>query len=48
VACELIAEGEWKGTGVLGPEAFSADVFLDLLVEHGVGWTLEERTPSPR
>ncbi|MCU1361497.1 MAG: saccharopine dehydrogenase-like oxidoreductase, partial [Ilumatobacteraceae bacterium] len=31
VAVELIAEGEWKGAGVKGPEAFSADPFLALL-----------------
>jgi saccharopine dehydrogenase (NAD+, L-lysine forming) len=46
VACELIAEGVWTGAGVMGPEAFSADPFLDLLPAHGVGWSLEERTPS--
>ncbi len=46
VACELIAEGVWTGAGVMGPEAFSADPFLDLLAAHGVGWSLEERTPS--
>ncbi len=46
IACELIAEGIWNGSGVNGPEAFSADPFLDLLPAHGVSWTLEERTPS--
>ena len=46
VACELIAEGVWSGAGVMGPEAFSADPFLDLLQVHGVGWSLQERTPS--
>ena len=46
VACELIADGTWSGAGVMGPEAFSADPFLDLLPVHGVSWTLEERTPS--
>ena len=46
VACELIAEGEWKGAGVMGPEGFSADPFLDLLPVHGVSWSLEERKPS--
>jgi saccharopine dehydrogenase-like NADP-dependent oxidoreductase len=45
VACELIADGAWSGAGVMGPEAFSADPFLDLLPVHGVSWTLEERTP---
>ena len=45
VACELIADGAWAGAGVMGPEAFSADPFLDLLPVHGVSWSLEERTP---
>ena len=28
VALEMMATGEWKGEGVKGPEAFSADPFL--------------------
>lgn len=47
VALELIATGEWSGVGVLGPEAFPADPFLDLLNEHGVPWAIEERHLSP-
>ena len=43
VALELMADGEWKGDGVLGPEAFDAVPFLDLLGEHGVAWAMEER-----
>jgi saccharopine dehydrogenase (NAD+, L-lysine forming) len=31
VALELIANGTWKGSGVLGPEAFDAMPFLQLL-----------------
>lgn len=31
VALELLASGEWTGSGVLGPEAFDAVPFLDLL-----------------
>ena len=31
VALELLAEGAWQGAGVLGPEAFDAVPFLDLL-----------------
>ncbi len=46
IACELLAEGVWSGAGVLGPEAFAAEPFLDLLPEHGAGWSLEERAPS--
>ena len=44
VALELIAAGEWKGAGVLGPEAFDAVPFLDLLPDYGAAWRLEERT----
>jgi saccharopine dehydrogenase-like NADP-dependent oxidoreductase len=35
IALELLAEGVWEGAGVLGPEAFDAVPFLDLLAEHG-------------
>jgi saccharopine dehydrogenase-like NADP-dependent oxidoreductase len=45
VALELMATGAWSGAGVLGPEAFPADPFLELLVDHGVPWGLDERTP---
>jgi saccharopine dehydrogenase-like NADP-dependent oxidoreductase len=46
VALELLAEGVWKGNGVLGPEAFDAAPFLALLGEHGVSWRCEERPPA--
>ncbi len=45
IALELIATGAWKGAGVLGPEAFDADPFLELLNDYGSPWSLEERTP---
>jgi saccharopine dehydrogenase (NAD+, L-lysine-forming) len=35
VALELLDRGEWKGAGVLGPEAFPPRPFLDLLGEYG-------------
>jgi saccharopine dehydrogenase-like NADP-dependent oxidoreductase len=35
VALELLDEGTWKGTGVLGPEAFPPEPFLDRLAELG-------------
>jgi saccharopine dehydrogenase (NAD+, L-lysine forming) len=38
VALELLAKGVWKGAGVLGPEAFDAVPFLDLLTEYGSPW----------
>jgi saccharopine dehydrogenase (NAD+, L-lysine forming) len=35
VALELLDRGVWKGTGVLGPEAFAPKPFLKLLGEYG-------------
>jgi saccharopine dehydrogenase (NAD+, L-lysine forming) len=45
VALELIASGTWSGSGVLGPEAFDAVPFLDLLGEHGSPHGIDDRTP---
>jgi saccharopine dehydrogenase (NAD+, L-lysine-forming) len=42
VALELLASGAWSGTGVLGPEAFDAVPFLDLLRDHGSPWGMRE------
>ncbi|GHE44130.1 MULTISPECIES: saccharopine dehydrogenase family protein [Streptomyces] len=43
VALELLATGAWSGAGVLGPEAFPARPFLDLLTEYGSPWGLREQ-----
>ncbi|MFE3453062.1 saccharopine dehydrogenase family protein [Nonomuraea sp. NPDC059194] len=43
VALELVARGTWKGEGVLGPEAFDAVPFLDLLNEYGSPWGMREQ-----
>jgi saccharopine dehydrogenase-like NADP-dependent oxidoreductase len=42
VALELLATGRWRGTGVLGPEAFDAVPFLDLLTAYGSPWRMRE------
>ena len=42
VALELLARGTWSGSGILGPEAFEAVPFLDLLTEYGSPWGLRE------
>ncbi|WP_433511362.1 saccharopine dehydrogenase family protein [Nonomuraea sp. CA-143628] len=42
VALELLARGAWRGAGVLGPEAFDAVPFLDLLTEYGSPWRIRE------
>jgi saccharopine dehydrogenase (NAD+, L-lysine forming) len=45
VALELLDRGEWKGTGVLGPEAFPPAPFLALLGEYGSPHGVLEKTP---
>ena len=51
VALELLADGAWSGTGVLGPEAMPPKPFLDLLAApkpegYGSPWGIEDRTPE--
>ncbi|HEY0259363.1 MAG TPA: saccharopine dehydrogenase C-terminal domain-containing protein [Lacisediminihabitans sp.] len=49
IALELLASGAWSGTGVSGPEAFDAEVFLELMARpeadggYGQAWGIEER-----
>jgi saccharopine dehydrogenase-like NADP-dependent oxidoreductase len=49
IALELLANGTWSGTGVLGPEAFPASPFLELMKKpeaeggYGQAWGLEDR-----
>lgn len=43
VALELLAGGQWKGSGVLGPEALPAEPFLGLLQEYGAPWGMREQ-----
>ncbi len=51
IALELLGSGVWEGTGVLGPEAFDAKPFLDLLAApkpdgYGSPWGMREQ-PHP-
>ena len=49
IALELLAAGAWSGTGVLGPEAFDAQPFLELMARpveqggYGQEWGAEDR-----
>jgi saccharopine dehydrogenase-like NADP-dependent oxidoreductase len=49
IALELLANGTWTGTGVLGPEAFDAQPFLELMARpiaeggYGQAWGMEDR-----
>lgn len=46
IALELMAEGIWRGAGVLGPECFDAKPFLDLMSSstgYQAEWKTQER-----
>ncbi|WP_329274731.1 saccharopine dehydrogenase family protein [Streptomyces sp. NBC_00691] len=42
IALELLADGTWSGSGVLGPEALPPRPFLDLLTAYGSPWGVRE------
>jgi saccharopine dehydrogenase-like NADP-dependent oxidoreductase len=42
VAAELIAAGEWRGAGVMSPEQFDPDPFLDRLPAAGMPWQVRQ------
>jgi saccharopine dehydrogenase-like NADP-dependent oxidoreductase len=49
IALELLSTGVWTRAGVLGPEAFDAEPFLDLLAApapqgYGSPWAIEEKS----
>ena len=46
IALELLASGVWSGAGVLGPEAFGAQPFLDLLDDYGAPHGVDDRDPA--
>lgn len=49
IALELIANGTWAGTGVVGPEVFDPVPFLDLMSSnsgYGQRWVSQERLPA--
>jgi saccharopine dehydrogenase-like NADP-dependent oxidoreductase len=45
VALELLASGTWSGVGVLGPEAFAARPYLELLAAYGAPHGVLELAP---
>jgi hypothetical protein len=46
IALELLADGSWKATGVLGPEALDADVFLARMQSSGWDYGVSERSSA--
>jgi len=46
IAMELLSEGIWGGAGVLGPEAFDPDPFMERMPAHDFPWDIKEMTPT--
>ena len=44
IAMDLLTHGQWKGIGVLGPEAFDPDPFMDKMAEYGFPYGMREMT----
>jgi saccharopine dehydrogenase (NAD+, L-lysine-forming) len=42
IAARLIAQGAWRGTGVMSPEQFNPDPFLEQLVREGMPWRIRD------
>ena len=44
IAMDLLEHGQWKGVGVLGPEAFAPQPFMDKMAEYGFPYGIREVT----
>jgi saccharopine dehydrogenase-like NADP-dependent oxidoreductase len=44
IAARLIASGVWRGSGVMSPEQFNPDPFLDRLAREGMPWHVRDDT----
>jgi len=42
ITMELLASGAWQGTGVLGPEAFEPEPFMELMPKYDFAYGLKE------
>lgn len=44
IAMDLLTHGQWKGAGVLGPEAFEPDPFMAKMADYGFPYGIKEMT----
>jgi saccharopine dehydrogenase-like NADP-dependent oxidoreductase len=44
IAMDLLTHGQWKGVGVLSPEAFNPDPFMDKMEEYGFPYGMQDMT----
>jgi saccharopine dehydrogenase (NAD+, L-lysine forming) len=42
IAMDLIEHGQWRGAGVLGPEAFEPTIFMEKMAEYGFPYGVKE------
>ena len=42
IAMDLLVHGIWKGVGVLGPEAFPPDPFMEKMDDYGFPYGMKE------
>jgi saccharopine dehydrogenase-like NADP-dependent oxidoreductase len=42
IGWDLLQSGEWKGKGVLGPEAFDSVPFMKKMSEYGFPYAIKE------
>ena len=42
IAMDLIEHGQWQGVGVLGPEAFPSEPFMEKMAEYGFPYSIRE------
>ncbi len=47
ITMELLATGKWEGVGVLGPEAFDPDPFMDLMSQYDFPYGINEMKTTP-
>jgi len=46
IAMDLLKHGVWKGTGVLGPEAFPPEPFMEKMADYGFPYGMKEMTAN--
>lgn len=46
IAMDLLKHGQWKGVGVLGPEAFEPDPFMEKMAEYGFPYAIKEMSTA--
>ncbi len=46
IAMDLLKHGQWQGAGVLGPEAFPPEPFMERMAEYGFPYGIREMTPE--